>query len=814
MMQTIVQTLLQDIRYAFRQLRKSPGFATTAILTLALGIGVNTGLFSVMDAVVLRPLAVPDLHRVVTLAEEQEGGGYQQVALGNYEDWRRQSRSFAALAVYTTADLTLTGAGDAAHVEAAYTSANFFDVMRVEPLLGRAFNSSETQPGKDNVAILSYGFWQKHFGGDPAILGRKVELDGRSYSVIGVMRRTLQYPSTSTILLPFAPSPAQTENRSSRDYLVIGRLRPGVTVAQSQGEMRVIGERLAEAYPATNRDRSVKVESLLDTINGDYTPLYFRLVQGATLFVLLIVCANIANLQFARGIARQPELAMRTALGAGRTRLLRQLLTENILLGLMGAAGGIVVAVLDLHVTLASMPERVARYMSGWSNISLNGRALAYSLLLAVGAGVASGFLPGMQALRVSLSEQLKSGSRSVTGARRTHVLRDLFTVAQIALAITLVVGAALMCKGMFSLLGSADRYGPKQALTFNAYLSPSRFTTAEKQVRWYENSLGKLRSLPGATHAEITTALPWGNGAWVDDFRIENRPLIPGKLQTSQRITVSGGYFAALHIPILSGRTFDSSDGIHAQPSAIISRGFAERYFPGENPFGRRIQMGPSRASKEPWVRIVGIADDATYSWIDRETVPAVYLNAAQMPPADSATYVVTSDGNPLALAPDVRKALASVDSAVPIDAMQTYEQYLHEILTGLMNVAVWLGGDALLALLLAAIGIFAVMANLVAERNREIGVRLTLGARREDILHMILGRAAVLTGAGVALGIALAAGLARMVSNLLFGVRPGDPVVFVTTTVSIIAVAFLASWAPARRAASVDPVESLRAE
>src|SRR5579862_7666923 len=416
-----MQTLLHDLRFAFRQLRKSPVFALTAVLTLALGIGVNTTIFSTMDAVVLRPLAVPDLHRVVTVAEQHKGGEYQQVALANYEDWQRQSRSFEALAVHTSADLTLTGAGDAAHVQATYASANFFDVMRVQPLLGRVFNSSETRQGRDNVVVLSYGFWQKHFGADPAAPGRKIELDGRSYTVIGVMPRTMQYPSTSDLYLPFAPTPAQAENRSSHDYLVLGRLRPGVAVAQSQAELRSIAEHLSTAYPATNEGWSVKVDPLLDVINGDWTPLYFRLVLGATLFVLLIVCTNVANLQFARGIARRPEIAMRTALGASRSRLLRQLLTENILLGLMGAAGGIFVATLALRITLAAMPERVARYMSGWTNVSLNGRVLVFSLLLAVAAGVASGFLPAMQSLRVSLADQLKAGSRAVTAAGRTH---------------------------------------------------------------------------------------------------------------------------------------------------------------------------------------------------------------------------------------------------------------------------------------------------------------------------------------------------------------------------------------------------------
>jgi predicted permease len=366
----------------------------------------------------------------------------------------------------------------------------------------------------------------------------------------------------------------------------------------------------------------------------------------------------------------------------------------------------------------------------------------------------------------------------------------------------------------MWSMLNLADIYEPKQALTFNAYLAPARYGTSEKQAAWYKSSLEKLRALPGVTNAAITTALPWGNGAWVDDFRIENRSLVPGKFQSTQRITVSGSYFAALHIPILSGRIFNSSDGLDTQPTAIVSRGFAERYFPGENPLGRRIQMGPSRGSQEPWVRIVGISADASYSWVDREILPAIYLNAAQMPPPGGATYILVDQGNPLGLAAAARRALADLDPAVPLDAVQTYEQLLHETLTGLMNVAIWLGIDAFLALLLAAIGIFAVMANLVAERHREIGVRLTLGASREHILRMILRRAAILTGVGVTLGIVMAAALARMVANLLFGVRPGDPAVFVTTTVSIIAVALFASWAPARRAASVDPVESLRSE
>jgi predicted permease len=411
-----VHTLLQDLRYAVRQLRKSPGFTLAAVITLTIGIGANVAIFSSMDAVVLRPLAVPQLDRVVTVYEQREQGGYERVALGNYQDWVRQNRAFEDLAVRQGADMSLTGVGDAAHVAAALTSANFFTVLRARPVLGRVFGESECRPGHDGVVLLNYGFWQRRFGSDPAVLGRKIELDQREYTVIGVLPKTLQYPSDADVFMPLAPTAQQLADRSAHIYFVTGRLRDGLTIQQAQAEMRTIYTHLAEAYPATNSGRTVYVESLLAGINGVYTPLYYRLIMGATLFVLLVVCANIANLQFARGIARRPEIAMRTALGSGRLRLMRQLITENVLLALIGAAGGVAFGALYLRVTLITMPERVARYMAGWSNISLNGRAMALSILLALIAGVVSGFTPAINALRINLADQLKAGSRSVSG--------------------------------------------------------------------------------------------------------------------------------------------------------------------------------------------------------------------------------------------------------------------------------------------------------------------------------------------------------------------------------------------------------------
>ncbi len=808
-----VHTLLQDIHYALRQLWKSPGFTITAVLTLAIGIGVNTAGFSIMDAVILRPLAVPELDRVVTVSEQQNHGDPQQVALANFADWQRQSRSFEELAVRSDAAMSLTGAGDAARVQVDSTSPSFFRVMRSGALLGRVFDANETQPGHNSVAVLSYSFWKSHFGADAAVVGRTIALDEHAFTIIGVMPKTMQYPSTTDVYLPFAPSAPQLANRSTHGYFVIGRLRPGVTPGQAQAELNVIAESLSQAYPATNQGWQAKVETLLAGINGDYTPLYFKLVQGATLFVLLVVCANIANLQFARGIARRPELAMRTALGAGRRRLLRQLLTENILLGLIGGAGGLLFAVGDMRVCEIAMPERVARYMSGWSNISLNGRALVFTLSLAILAGVVSGFAPALEALRINLVDQLKLGSRSLTGSGRSRKLRNFLATAQISLAVALVIGATLMCKGMWGMLHLADRYQPAQKLTFNVHLPANRYDSPQKMAAWYSQSLERLRGLPGVEDAEVTSALPYSDWGWLDECQIENRPMRKGSSLTALRLPVSAGFFGAFHIPMLAGRLFNQGDDLRSRPVAVVSREFGNRYFPNESPLGHRIRMGAEGNEQTPWLTIVGVVGETDYSLYQRSRPAEVYMNAAQLPP-DGMTYAVTTRGEPLSVAQAVRKSLADLDPLQPLDAMQTYAQFMHEKLTGMFYVAGMLGLDALIALLLAAIGIFGVMANLVGERTREIGVRLAMGAQREDVLGMILGRAGWLTGIGVVTGLVLAFALAHGVANLLYEVRPDDPIIFASIAAVITGVALLASWLPARRAAHIDPIIALRDE
>jgi putative ABC transport system permease protein len=531
---------------------------------------------------------------------------------------------------------------------------------------------------------------------------------------------------------------------------------------------------------------------------------------AATLFVLLVVCANVANLQFARGIGRRPEIAMRTALGASRARLTRQLLTESVVLGVIGAGFGLLYAQLTLHFTLIAMPERVARYMSGWSNISLNGRSLALSLILAVGAGVVTGISPALDALRLNLVDQLKSGSRSVAGAGRGRWMRHGFAVAQISLAVALVIGAALMAKGMTALFGSADRYAPQKTLVFQIHLPEARYDTAQKQAEWYRRSLASLQALPGIEHAEAAASLPSTDDGWLDDFQIENRPIAPGKFQGALRLAVSSGYFSAFGIPVVEGRALGAGDSLGAQPVAVVSRDFAADYFPGQDPIGRHIRMGSGK-DQTPWLTIVGVAGEVDYFMFRKGRPAAVYLSTAQQPPLDI-NYAIITDGDPLMQASAVRKALAAIDPALPLDGVETYRQYMKEKLTGIAYVAVLLGINALIALLLAAVGIFGVMANLVGERTREIGVRLAMGARRDDIVKMVLRRAAILTGAGLGLGLLMAFGLAQGVANLLYGVSPNDPLVFGSIAAAIAAIALLSSWIPARRAATIDPIIALR--
>jgi putative ABC transport system permease protein len=558
----------------------------------------------------------------------------------------------------------------------------------------------------------------------------------------------------------------------------------------------------------------VQVEPLLDNISGNLTPLYTRLMLGGTLFVLLIVCANVANLQFARGIARRPEMAMRTALGAPRRLLLRQLLMENLLLSFAGALGGLFLAWVDLRVVLSYMPPRVARWVAGWYTIHLNGRALAFSMGLAVAAGLVSGLAPALEATADESAGATEVGIAHGDGRSEESQAEELFCDS----ADCAGSGAGDWVRA--DVQGHVVDAAIRQRLQAEAgadvrrnAADDARYGDAVKQAAWYKTSLESLQALPGVKQAATTTMLPYGDGGWVDDFRIENRPLTPGKFDSAVRVSISPGFFSAFHIGMVSGRGFNDSDGLTTDPVVVVSRKFAQRYFPGENPLGHRIQMNAASDSHEPWMRIVGVSEDAAYQWVEQTPQPAMYIDALQSPPAGTG-YVLMTDGNPAALAPAVRKTLAAIDATLPLDTLETYAENIVEQTTGLLYATAMLGIDAAIALLLAAIGIYGVMANLVEERRREIGVRLALGARREDVLRMILRRAAWLTGIGTAVGVVMALLMGRGIASLLLGVHPSDPMVFGSIVVSIGLIALISSWIPARRAAGVDPMEALRDE
>ena len=808
-----MEDLLQDIRYAWRQIRSAPGFATIAILTFAIGLGTNTAMFSMMDAVVFRPLAVPELELVVEITEHRGGDDSSPVAMANFEDWKRQSRTFADLAIQSESALSLTGAGDPEHVQATRGSQNLLDLLGVQPWQGRNFRPGEDQAGHDQEAILSYSFWQNHFDQASNVLGRQLLLDGKAYTIVGVMPQGFHYAATSDLFLPLPMTAEIRNDRSRHGYTVIGRLRRGVTLNQARAEFQGIDAGLARAYPQTNLGWGAQLKPLIETINGEYTPMYMRMMMGVGFILLLIVCANISNLQFSRSLRRRPEIAIRSAMGAGRARILRQLLTESILLSLMGGAAGILIAKVNLHLNLIAMPQRIARFMPGWSNIGLNWRVLAYSMVLAAIVGIVSGVAPALAAMRVAVSEQLKAGGRTVSEGSKSHRMRNVFAVAQIALSVALVAGAALMATGMSTMLHATRRFDPSHLLTFGLVLPQARYQTAVQQTAFYDQTLERIRQVPGVSAANLTTAFPYnGAGVWWQDFVIEHQPTQPGEFRSTQRITITPDYLASMHVPLLTGRALSASDGANTLPVAVVSQKFVDSYFHGRNPIGQRVLLGKGEAAT-PWVTIVGVVGDVVTLWVDRTPQPAVYLSHAQFPVADS-SYAVRTSGDPLAVAAAVRHAIGRVDAELPVDNLESYDTYLHEALIGLSYVVVMMAVNAGIALILSAIGIFGVMANTVTERTHEIGIRLALGADRARIERMVIRRGLILAGIGLALGLPLAIGLAHAVASLIYGVGAGDKVIFTLTSLAIVVVSFVATWLPARRAAGVEPMTALRSE
>jgi putative ABC transport system permease protein len=806
--------MLQDLRYAFRVLLKSKGYTAVAVLALALGIGANTAIFSVADAFLLKPVALPNLDNLVVLMERapHQTAEWTSVSPANYLDWKRQSHSFAAFSPYLWDDVNLTGAGEPERITIARAAPNFFEVLGAQPMLGRGFLPDDAAVRNQSV-VLSYGLWQRRFGADPTIVGKTVKIDGLSSVVAGVMGKKFNFPVSIEMWVPWTMDPQERQARGSHYLQIVARLRPGIPLRQASAEMTAISRRMSEQYPDTNRGWSAQVIPMKYFVTGDLTYRYTLLLVAAVMFVLLIACANVANLQFARGVARQREFAVRTALGANRGRVVRQLLTESIALSLMGAAAGLLVAEWGVALILHYMPADIARYIAGWYEIQLDARAFGFALGLAVFSGVVSGLAPAIQSSRPDLNGTLKESGRGTSAGRSRQRIRGILVVSELALALVLLIGAGLMVTGVKSLLGVQRPSDPQHVLSIQINLPESKYSARHLPAAFYGQVLERLRTLPEIESAAIVRSLPYGEGRHIAQLAVEGVPAQKGEYRSAQLETISPDYFPLMRIPLRQGRALSESDGAESLPVAVVSERMARRYWPGQSALGRRIKAGAAEDAQEPWLTIVGVVGEIQYDWLDREPPPVLYRSYRQTS-AGWTTLAIRAHGDPLRIVPAVRSQIAKIDPDQPLAEIKTLDRVMTDSVLGLSYMAVMMTVLGAIALALSAIGVSGLMAYAVTERTHEIGVRLALGAQRDSVLRMLVGRGMLLAGIGLGIGLIGSIFIARLLSSLIFGVSATDWTTFGGVLAATAAVSLAASYVPARRAARLDPTIALRHE
>ena len=806
--------MLQDLRYALRMLIKSKAYTAVAVLALALGIGANTATFSVADAFLLKPVALPDLESLVMVMEKgpHQTAEWSSVSPANYSDWKRQSQSFAALCPYEWDEANLTGNGDPERLTIVRAAGNFFGVLGAKPMLGRTFLPEEDQAGKNQIVVLSYGLWQRRFGADRAIVGKTIKLDGLGHTVIGVMDRKFNFPVSSQLWVPLTMDPKESQIRGSHYLQIAARLKRGVSIRQASAEMTTIARRLAGQYPETNRGWGAQVISMRFFVTGDLTTNYTLMLLVAVGFVLLIACANVANLQFARGAARQREFAMRTALGANRWRIVRQLLTESLAVSLLGAVVGLGVAEWGVQLILHYMPADIARYIAGWYEIQLDARSFAFALSVALASGIVSGLAPALQSSKPDLNETLKESGRGTSAGRSRQRVRSALVVSELALALVLLIGAGLMVKGVKSLLALQQPYDPQHVLSVQLNLPETKYKTRQQQVAFYRQALQQLSPISEIESAAIARCLPYGDGYHTSQFSIEGRAVEKSELPDAQLEPVSADYFRLMRIPLREGRLLSDRDGAESLPVAVVSEGLVRRYWPVQGALGRRIKVGLPD-SENPWLTIVGVVKDVQYNWFDKEPLPVLYQSYHQAATGWT-TLAVRTHGDPNRITTAVRSQIAKVDPDQPLAEIKTLDQVMSDSVLGLAYMAVMMTVLGAIALVLSAVGVSGLMAYSVTERTHEIGVRLALGAQRDAVLRMLVGRGMLLAGAGLAIGFTASIFLARLMSRLLFGVSANDWSTFGGILLALAAVALVASYVPARRASRLDPTLALRHE
>lgn len=812
--------LMQDLRFGFRTMLKSRGFALVAIATLALGIGANTAMFTVVYNVMLRPLPFPQPESLVAILALRTRGGPPTPSSFSYPDFRdvrERNRSFTDVAAHNNNDYTLTGVGDPVHVSAEVVSAGFFKILGVQPTLGRGFAFDEDQPGH-HVIVLSQQFWARQFNSDRSVLGRAVALSGRSYTVIGVMPEGFQFPvrshpidmwtTFSKLSEPEEPGESViTEQRGAHFLEVIGRLKPGVSNAQATADVSAIAQALAAQYPDWNKyQKQMRSRPMLEYMVGENArPL--RLLLIAVGLVLLIACANVANLLLARSTARAKEIAIRSALGASMRRLVFQLLTESAALALTGAAVGTLLARWALAAMVKFYPSNLPRLQ----DVSIDVRVLVFAAGLALVSALLFGLVPALRVARPNLAEAMQTGRTS--SSLQHNRFRSLLVVSQTALGLMLLIGAGLLIRSLYRLAHVDLGFNPDHVLTASFDLSQTRYNP-DQQDRFYQELLQRLRRVPGVTAASGALPLPLSSDDWTISFDLVDHPLPESEQHSAGFYIAAPGLFEAMQIPLLRGRFFDEHDQRHAAQTMIINQAFTQKFFPNQDPVGRHIKIGAGDGNSRPKDReVVGVVGNVRNAVITESPRPAYYVPLSQMiwsPPS----LVIRTSGDPVGVVEDVRKTLDGMDPEAPLFDVRSMEDLLALDIGEAKFQTLLLGIFAGIALLLTAVGLYGVMAYSVAQRTREIGIRIALGASRGDVLGMVLRRGATLTAAGLTAGILGALCLTGFMEKMLFDTKPFDTLTIVAVSALLASIALLASYLPARRATKVDPLVTLRYE
>jgi putative ABC transport system permease protein len=810
----VVADVLQDMRYALRMFAKNPAFTLIAVLALALGIGANTAIFSVVDAILVRPLPVKDPGHLVMIWENANHLGFPKntPSPANFLDWRKQSTVFEGMAAFAEQSFNLTGVGEPERLDGRRVSANLFDLLGVRPLIGRTFVPQEDQPGT-KVAILNEALWKRRFGGNPNVIGQAITLNGQTYTVVGVVRSTINLPAfekwRDQVWVPIAFSSEEASNRGTHFLEVIARMKRGVTLAQAQAEMETIAARLAQEYPVYNTRIGAVVSPLHEAIVGDIKPALLILL-GAVVFVLLIACANVANLLLARAAVRQKEIALRLALGADRARLTKQLLVESVMLSLLGGIVGLGFAYAGLTVLTRFVPPEVMQVDA----IAINGKVLVFTLAVAIVTGLIFGLAPATQTSHLDLNDTLKESGRDSGAGVRGKRLRSALVIAEVAVSFILLIGAGLLINSFMHLRNLDPGFRAEHLLTLTVDLSEVKYPNTQRRVAFFDEVLRGIRALPGVQSVAPAANLPFvynGDSMGIGVEGIPDPP--PDQWPDVIFRTVGPGYFNTMGIPLVRGRDFNDQDTLETTLGVIVSEMTAKHYWPNEDPIGKRIKPGGTTADR-PWRTVIGVVKDVRQNVFVAEPKMQMYFSLRQMQSMTANALVVRTTVDPLSLASSVRNVIWSVDKDQPVANIASMDHIVADAVARQRFSMLLLGIFAGLALMLAAVGIYGVMSYSVAQQTREIGIRIALGAKRSNVLAMTVKNGLKLVGVGLVFGLMIAFLLTRVMASLLFGVSATDPFTFATIALVLLAVALLASYIPALRATKVDPMIALRAQ